>query len=70
MIELAWTQSVSSVLTTVNVSRLEDLVPRIHNSVDLSSENEIFVLTKSVLVEIFTFLLFEIISASHCLSYF
>ena len=39
---------------------LEDLEPQIHNSVDLSSENEIFALAKSVPVEIFTFFLLEI----------
>ena len=64
MIELALAYSISSVLMMVDASRLEDLEPRIHNNVDLNSENEIFVLIKLVPVEISTFLLSEIISAS------
>ena len=59
MIEL----SISSMFNAVGDSLFGDLEPLIHSKVVLSSEKDIFVLTKFVAAEMVTFLLSDIISA-------
>ena len=63
MFELLLAYSISSMFNAVDDSLFGDLEPLMHSKVDLSSEKDIFVLTKFVAVEIFTFLLSDIISA-------